>query len=131
MKKGKELKQAKVYKVELDRERTLTFDFNALCELQDFYFDPFQAITGLQTMDVQAMRAILYAMLVAGQAVEDEEVEFDLTLKQVGRLLGSIMMQDNEAMGELMKVITEAIESFFPEQKEVVEEDSKESDEKN
>jgi hypothetical protein len=112
--KGKDLKQAKVYKVQLDVERPLTFDFNALCELQEFYADPFQAVAGLEAMNFKAMRALLYSTLVAGALIEDENAEFDLTINKVGVILGQLM-QDEESFGKVFEKVAEAITDFFPE----------------
>ncbi|MGG1916050.1 hypothetical protein ABFY54_29035 [Priestia megaterium] len=127
--KGKELKQAPVFQVELDKVRPLTFDFNALCELQEFYFDPFQAVAGLDAMNFKAMRAILYSSLVAGQMAEDETVLFDLSVNQVGQILGSLMT-DQEAFAAIFEKLAEAVQAFFPEPEED-EDEVKGEDEKN
>lgn len=127
--KGKDLKQAKVIMVKIDKERPLTFDFNALCELQDSFIDPFIAVGGLATGDVKCMRALLHASLVAGQMAKDESVEFDLTMAQVGRFLGQIMSSDKELYDEIFKAILEGVALFFPEKEE--KEEGKEEDSKN
>ncbi|WP_101844213.1 hypothetical protein [Halobacillus sp. Marseille-P3879] len=122
--KGKDFKQAKLVNIELDKERPLTFDFNALCELQDHYIDPFVAVNGMATGDVKCLRALLYASLLAGHLVEKENEEFDLTLNQVGRYLGQIMAADKKYYEEIFEVIIDGITLFFPQLKQ--EDNSKE-----
>lgn len=131
--KGKDLKQAKVYKVELDKVRPLTFDFNALCELQEFYPDPFQAVAGLENMNFKAMRALLYSTLVAGALIEDENEELDLSLYEVGNILGQLM-QDEESFGKVFEKVAESVTDFFPEpevEQKAADTEGKEVEEKN
>lgn len=126
--KGKDLKQAQVIKVELDKVRPLTFDFNALCELQDSFIDPFVAVAGMATGDMKCMRALLHASLVAGQASEDEDKEMELSINQVGKLLGNLLINDQKTYEQIFEVILEGVSLFFPEQekKEEDAEDGKE-----
>lgn len=128
--KGKDLKQAKIAKIKLDKIRPLTFDFNALCELQDDFIDPFVAVAGISTGDVKCLRSLLHASLIAGQLATDETVEFDLTVAQVGRLLGQVMATDNKTYEEIFTVILEGVTLFFPEKTKKTDE-TKEDDSKN
>ena len=125
--KGKDLKQAKIIQVQLDKERPLTFDFNALCELQESFIDPFIAVAGISTGDVKCLRSLLHASLVAGQLATDESVEFDLTINQVGRLLGQVMATDNEKYEEIFTVILEGVSLFFPNKVKKAKEDSEDN----
>jgi hypothetical protein len=113
--KGKGLKQTGIRRVELDVVRPIAFDFNALCELQNFYDDPFQALSGIDNMDLKAMRALLYCTLVAGQLQVDENAENDLTLAKVGTFM-NIMMKDQEAFKEIFAQVGESVKDFFPEE---------------
>lgn len=125
--KGKDLKDAKIEKINFGGKiRPITFDFNALCELQEEYIDPFVAIYGISTGDTKCLRALLYASLVAGQLATDESVEFDLTKAQVGRHLGQILANDTEMYEKIFTIILEGVTLFFPEKKN----DEKENDEK-
>lgn len=130
MMKGKDLKQAKLIYVNIGDgvERPLTFDFNALCELQDQFIDPFVAVAGISAGDVTCLRALLHSCLVAGQLAVDESVEMDLTLAQVGRYLGMIMPQQ-ELYEEIYGAILEGVALFFPDKQketpEKIEEETK------
>lgn len=128
MNKLSDLKQAPINFIELDKERPLTFDFNALCILQDEgYSDPFVAVSGITNGDVQSVRALLYASLVAGQLAMNEDEPFELSLNKVGRLLG-IAMQNEDLYGEILETILLGVGSFFP-KKEDKEETIEENEE--
>ena len=115
---GKDLKEAKIEKINFGGKiRPLTFDFNALCELQEEYIDPFVAIYGISTGDTKCLRSLLYASLVAGQLATDESVEFDMTKAQVGRYLGQILANDTEMYEKIFTAILEGVTLFFPEAK--------------
>jgi hypothetical protein len=120
--KGSEMKQAKIFKVKLDKDRPMTFDFNALCELQERYIDPFVAVAGLATGDVTVLRALVHASLVAGQMAVDESEEMDLTFGQVGRLLGNYLANDREAYEKMVVTLLEGVSLFLPKQAEKEEE---------
>ena len=109
---AKVLKETKVYDVTFDRVRPMTFDFNALLELQEFYPDPLQAMALLDKMNLKAMRAIIYSALKAGAEARGEE--FDLTLGQVGSYLTG-MFANEEEFAKMFEIIGEASEVFFPE----------------
>lgn len=129
--KGKDFKQAKVYKVEFDKIRPLTFDFNTLAELQDLgYVDPYLAIAGLESYNLKAMKALFYAGLLSGQMAEDEDIDLDIKRAKVGQMLGHYMNFDNEHFQSLFKIMGEAIKDFFPEP-EAKKESKKEKDSKN
>ncbi|MDO7487046.1 hypothetical protein Q5O89_16885 [Peribacillus frigoritolerans] len=132
--KAKELKQAKVFQVELDKIRPLTFDFNTLSELQELgYEDPFEAIVGMESMNLKAIKSLFYASLMAGQLAENEDVDFDLSINKVGNLLGQKMQFDNEAFQVLSGILGQAVADFFPEPevKDEEEAEAKEEDPKN
>jgi len=117
MLKGKDLKDAQVYQLELDKIRPYTFDFNTLAELQENgYPDPYIAIAGLNSMNLTAIKALVYAGLVSGLAVEDEKAELDITVNRVGQLLGQLMYQYPEAFQEIFSKLGNAIRDFFPDQ---------------
>jgi hypothetical protein len=129
--KGKDLKQAKIEKIEFGGKiRPLTFDFNALCELQEDYIDPFVAISGVASGDVKNLRSLLYASLVAGQLATDENEEFDMTKAQVGRHLGMVMSNDPKLYEKIFTVILEGVALFFPDKKEKEEKDKDKTDKK-
>ncbi|WP_371017380.1 hypothetical protein [Pseudalkalibacillus sp. JSM 102089] len=117
--KGKDLKQAKVLRIELDRERPMTFDFNAMCELQELgYHDPQWAFRELQMENLTAMKSVLYASLVAGQLTEDEDASLDLTVHKVGSILGKIMTSDKDHFTSIFSNLGEVIRDFFPSESE-------------
>jgi len=130
--KGKELKQAKLFQVKLDTVRPYTFDFNTLAELQEIGFeDPYSAISGLEMMHLKAIKALLFAGLVAGQMAEDESVEFELSHNKVGQVLGQLMSQDPEGFQEVFKVIGSSIAEFFPDPEKKTDEEVAEVETKN
>ncbi|WP_044895964.1 hypothetical protein [Bacillus alveayuensis] len=66
-------------KITLDKERTMKFDLNALCELEEAFGTLEEAFKSLEKMSMKAIRKLLHASLVH----EDES----LTEKQVGQLI--------------------------------------------
>lgn len=67
-------------KVMLDKERTLKFDMNALCELEDSGLGIDEIVTGLSERNFKKIRTILHAVL----AHEEDET---FTEKKVGSLV--------------------------------------------
>jgi len=65
--------------VQLDKERTLFYDFNALIELEEIYGTVTEAMSGLGDLRVKNIRDMIWAGLLH----EDE----NLTQKQVGKML--------------------------------------------
>lgn len=125
--KAKDLKQAKLHKVEFDKVRPLTFDFNALCELQELgYENPYYAIAGFERMHLKSLKDLVYAALVAGQLAEDEDVEFDLSINKVGRILGQLINFENPKFVKISETLGMAVVDFFPEPE--VKEDGIEED---
>jgi hypothetical protein len=112
MAKGKDMKQAEVFTINFDQERKFTFDFNALMELGEFYEDPYSALDLLEKMNPKALRAVIYSMLVAGAKVKDEDAELDLSVSEVGHLVGGLF-RDKENMGDIMKKAMKGIGEFF------------------
>lgn len=88
-------------KIQLDKERTMLFDLNALCELEEQYGTLDEALDGLKKMSFKAIRKLLHACLVH----EDES----LTEKEVGKLVNMDNMQD------IASKITEAFNQSSPE----------------
>lgn len=71
--------KTKPVSIQLDRERTLLYDFNALIELEDIYGSVTEAMSGLEKLKVRNIRDMIWAGLLH----EDE----NLTQKQVGKML--------------------------------------------
>lgn len=129
--KGKNLKQAKIHKVQFDKERPLTFDFNALCELQELgYENPYVAVAGFEQMNLKSLKDLMYASLLAGQLAEDEDVEFDLSVAKVGRVLGQLINFNNAEFVKISEILGKSVADFFPEPVKE-EEKSEEEDSKN
>jgi hypothetical protein len=66
-------------KITLDKERTLLFDLNALCELEEAFGTIDEAFKKLEKISMKGIRKLLHAALIH----EDES----LTEKEVGRLI--------------------------------------------
>lgn len=103
---GSQLKNSGT-KITLDRERIISFDLNAYCELEDIYGNIEDAFEAMEKGSMKAIRALLYAGLK-----EDDDT---LTIKEVGRLIASI-----NDLTFISDKIVEAFESSTPE-KEVSE----------
>lgn len=116
MVKGKDLKDAQIHQLELDVERPFTFDFNTLAELQELgYPDPYFAVAGLNSMELKAIRALVYAGLVSGLAATDDKAQLDLSVNKVGQILGQLMNQQPAVWREVFTILGKAIGDFFPE----------------
>lgn len=117
MVKGKDLKEAQIFQMELDKIRPYTFDFNTLAELQELgYPDPYLAIAGLNSMNLNAMKALVMAGLISGQAAEDDSVQVELTKNRIGQILGSLMVSDNKKFQDIFNKVGKSVSDFFPEQ---------------
>lgn len=90
-------------KVELDKERTLLFDLNAFCELEEAYGDINKAFKELEKMSFKAIRKLLHTGLIH----EDEK----LTEKQVGNMLSI------ENLADVANKLVEAFSQSMPEEK--------------
>jgi len=86
--------------------RHLRYDFNALCDLEDNLGIPISELGKKLTAKTVALKPIR-AIVHAGLIHEDEE----LTIKEVGNLIGDIMQGDK--LAELVKSIMEAMEASF------------------
>lgn len=133
--RANDFKDADVYKVVIEmphkegeevRERTLTFDFNALGVIQEFYDNPFEIIPGIYGGHINAIKIVGYACLVAGQLYEDERVQFDMTISQLGRALGVLMMKDHPKYKAFVDTLKKATTDFLPQSKEENEEEGTE-----
>lgn len=126
MGKATDMKQAKVYTFELDKERKATFDFNALVALSEFYDDPYSAMDLLEHANPKVLRAMVYSMLVAGVKIKDEDAELDLTVNEVGHLVGK-WFRNKDKLAEGMKVMSESVKAFFLEEQDAQATDEKKS----
>lgn len=96
---GHDIKQVGVT-VNLDKERRLVFDLNALCELEEKYGSIDKGMKELQKGSLKAIRYMLYLGLLN----EDES----MTEKKVGKL---ITMQN---IKEVMQAITTSVTNSTP-----------------
>lgn len=81
-------------------ERELIFDLNAMAELEDMYGTVDAAFKKLDEGSVKAVRAVLWAGLLA--------TEPDITIQKVGSLI------DLAYLTELMQTMEEAIKQDMP-----------------
>lgn len=88
-------------KIQLDKERTMLFDLNAFCELEEHYGTLDEALDGLKKMSFKSIRKLLHASLVH----EDEA----LTEKAVGKFVNI------ENMSDIATKISEAFNNSSPE----------------
>lgn len=94
-KTGQVMKDAGV-KITLDKERTLKFDLNALCVLQDKFTDLDEAFSGLGKKDFKTIRTLVYAVLA-------HEEEDSFTEKDAGSLVTmQNITQVAEALGKAL-----------------------------
>lgn len=113
--RGNSLKQAPVMRLQLDKERLYTFDFNTMAELQQLSDNPYALIAGLYTGEPKYIRQILYAGLLSGEATQDDGFETELTQSKVGNMLGTIIYgRQPEKEKVLLDNIYKSIELFFP-----------------
>lgn len=116
-----DLKDAKIKTVTLDIERPITFDFNALAELQKIYDNPFEALASMEGMDLLAFRAVMWAALTAGEMAITEKDYTDLTVAKVGRLITPLLAQEGKMLDMVESIMVEA-KQFFPDIEEKEEE---------
>ena len=88
-------------KIMMDKERTLKFDLNALCELDESGMGFEQIITGLEERNFKKVRTILHAVMA-------HEEDDDFTEKQAGALVNMHNIEEViTALGEaLSKAMT-------------------------
>lgn len=98
------LSRPKAFPIELDRPRTMVFDLNAFCELEERYGTQENMVKTLQAGGFRTVRTFLWAGLIH----EDE----NLTEKQVGKLIG---MHNIE---EISRSIDIAIADHLPEEED-------------
>lgn len=108
-----ELRAAQGRKIEFDGERKVVFNFNTLAILQEFYPNPYEALAGLETMDLGAIRAITYSALHSANA------KCELSLEDVGLLLGHYSEEEPDENGrnnysKIIAAITAELVGFFP-----------------
>lgn len=105
MLQGSELKQTGVA-VQLDKERTLLFDLNAICELETAYGSIQKAFELVEKGKMKVIRKMLWCALIH----EDE----NLTELQVGKWLTL------DGLGDIAVKLVEAFGGQTPEQDEEV-----------
>lgn len=98
--------------INLDKERHILFDLNALCEIEDKYGDIYKAISSLSSQP--KMNDIRY-MLYVGLCHEDD----NLTDKKVGKL---ITLQN---VTDVIEAVGKAMDMSLPDKKEESENDGK------
>ncbi len=89
-------------KITLDRERSLKFDLNALCILQDKFDDLEQAFAGIGERDFKTIRTLVYAVL----AHEEDE---SFSEKDAGSL---VTMQN---IAQVAEALSQALTASMPE----------------
>ena len=100
------IKPKKVY-IELDKQREIKFNMNALATLEQSYGSFKKAMEALQDSSIVAMRALLHA----GLRHEDKS----LTVDQVGELV------DMGNIGDVTGKIMEAFQSALPAQSDLAD----------
>jgi hypothetical protein len=99
VKSGEVMKDQGV-QIQLDKKRTLKFDLNALCILQEQFDDIDVAFQGLGKRDFKIIRSLVYAVLA-------HEEDDSFTEKQAGAL---VTMQNITTVAEaLAKALREAM----------------------
>lgn len=99
------------YPIELDKERHLRYDLNALAEVEDAFGSMGSAFAALRQGSMKAVRCLLWAGLLH----EDP----DLTLHDVGALVTM------ENLGTVSDAIMPAINGGIPEKEEKTEQEAK------
>lgn len=123
----KDMKDAKIHTIELDKERPLTIDFNSLGLIQEFgYYNPFEILNGVKLGLLNSIKIGLYAGLVSGLQAEDEKAELDISITQLGRMLGVLMVRDNEAYKKILGTLVDAMTDFLPEEDKKEDKEGKE-----
>lgn len=124
---GKDMKDAKIYTITLDEERPFTFDFNTLGLIQEFgYFNPFEILNGVQTGYLNSIKIGIYSGLVSGLLSKDENAQLDISISELGRMLGYLMIHDRDSYQEILGTLVKAMSDFLPEKNEEEKEEGKE-----
>ena len=116
-----ELKAAQGRKIEFNEEvMKVIFNFNTLAILQQTYPNPYEAVFGLESMDLAAIREVVYACLKSANP------EMEYTQEDVGILLGYYSEQTIREDGtsnftDITGTILELVKDFFPAIKEDVD----------
>lgn len=95
--KAKELKNITAT-LNLDKERKIAFDLNAIAELEDKYGDLDKAVDALNKAKVKDIRFFLYAAMCSYE---------DLTEKEVGRIVNVENL--NHVAEELVKIFNNSM----------------------
>lgn len=85
----------------LDRERTLRFDYNALCDVEPLLREELAAILKAGRMSMGDLRALMYA----GMKWEDPR----LTLERTGELIEAAAIKDENFFATAVERVFEAI----------------------
>lgn len=97
---GKDLKNEGI-KIFLDKERTVNFDLNALCELEEKFGSLDKAVKAIEVGGFKSMRTLLYAGLYSNEKLSEEEVGKLITLKNMSAISEEIIKAFEESMPEV------------------------------
>lgn len=117
-----ELKAAQGKKINFNGEEIkIVFNFNTLAILQEAYPNPYEAVFGLESMDLAAIREVVYA------CIKSANPDMEYTKDDIGLLLGyyseqTIREDGTSEFTDITSTITEAVVEFFPATKEDTEE---------
>ena len=116
-----ELKAAQGRKIEFNGEEIkVVFNFNTLAILQEEYPNPYEAVFGLESMDLAAIRAVVYS------CIKSANPDTEYTKDDVGLLLGyyseqTIREDGSSNFTDITGTILELVKDFFPAIKEDVD----------
>jgi len=117
-----ELKAAQGKKINFNDEQIkIVFNFNTLAILQEAYPNPYEAVFGLESMDLAAIREVVYA------CIKSANPDMEYTKDDIGLLLGyyseqTIREDGTSEFTDITSTITDAVVEFFPAAKEDTEE---------
>lgn len=117
-----ELKAAQGKKINFNGEEIkVVFNFNTLAILQETYPNPYEAVFGLESMDLAAIREVVYA------CIKSANPDMEYTKDDIGLLLGyyseqTIREDGTSEFTDITSTITDAVVEFFPATKEDTEE---------
>lgn len=100
-KPGNLMKDAGV-KITLDKERTLKFDLNALCILQDKFDDLDDAFKGLGKKDFKTIRTLVYAVLAheEGDSFTEKDAGALVTIQNITEVAEALAQALSDSIPE-------------------------------
>lgn len=116
-----ELKAAQGRKINFNGEEIkVVFNFNTLAILQETYPNPYDAVFGMESMDLAAIREVVYA------CIKSANTDTEYTQEDVGLLLGyysehTVREDGTSEFTDITSTITEIVLDFFPAAKEETE----------